>query len=105
MDMDNILGKIEDIKNKLAQIEEELKNSSVEGTDQNNFVTTTVNGKGEVKDYNFTFELITSLSRDEFVLAIVQATNNALKKAKKLEAKKKKEIVGDVNIPDMPGLF
>lgn len=105
MDMNNIMEQINNIKEQLTVLEEELKQITVKGTDSNEMITAVVTGKGEVKDYELNPLQIGSIKKDSLIKAVVEATNNGLQEAKKLEAKRKKEIVGDVDIPNMPGLF
>lgn len=100
-----MLEQVNYIKEKLAQLVEELKDVSVEDVDSNNILTAVVSGNGIVKDYIFNPDQIGSINKDSLVQAIVEATNNAIQKAKKYESDKKKEIAGNVNIPDIPGLF
>jgi len=106
MNMDNILGQIDIIKRKLTELQEELKETTVSGNDKEKIVTALVSGTGKVLNYEFNPELMESIEGQTLVNSLVEATNDGLKKAKELEAQKKKEIVGDVNIPDdIPGLF
>lgn len=100
-----MLEQVNYIKEKLAQLVEELKEVSIEDMDSNNILTAVVSGNGIVKDYIFNPDQIGSINKDSLVHAIVEATNNALQKAKKYESDRKKEIADNVNIPDIPGLF
>lgn len=103
--MNNILSQIEEIKNKLRNLQEELKSITVENNDENNIVTTIVDGTGKITDFKFNLEVIDSIDHKDFITALVNSANNAVAKAKQLEKDKKKAIVGNVNIPDVPGLF
>lgn len=105
MDMDNILGQIDIIKNKMSQLDQELKNTTIEGSDNEGIFTVIVNGKGKVLDLKFNFNAITAYSQDGIVSAWVDAVNTGLEKARELEKQKRMEIVGDVNLPNIPGLF
>ena len=58
-----------------------------------------------MRNYFFNPDQIGSINKENLIQAIVEATNDALKKARKYEIDRKKEIAGNVNIPDMPGLF
>lgn len=105
MDMNNIITQINNIKKRLAALEKELEQITVEGSDSKGIITSITNGKGLVKNYIFNPGQISSINKDSLIEAVVEATNNALKKARELESSKKKEIIGEVNIPDIPGLF
>ena len=105
MDMNNIVEQITDIKARLLKLEKELKDITVKGTDSNNLITSIVSGDGIILDYQFNLIDMGGLNKDSLVKAVVEATNNGLKAAKELEVSRKKEIVGQVNLPDIPGLF
>lgn len=105
MDINDIITQINNIKKGMAALEKELEEITVEGSDSNGFITSIVNGKGVILDYRFNPGQISSIKKDNLIQAVVEATNNALKKARELEGSKKKEIIGEVNIPDIPGLF
>ena len=103
--MDNIndiLNQIETIKEKMNRLQEELTNIQVYGEDENSLVRAISNGKGKILDYEFSEKGEIDTKKKK---ALIEATNNCIKKAKELEAEKKQEIVGNVNIPDIPGLF
>ena len=105
MDMNDIITKINNIKKGMAALEKELEQITVEGSDSQGIITAISDGKGVIKDYRFNPGQINSIKKDNLIQAVVEATNNTLKKARELEGSKKKEIVGDINIPDIPGLF
>ncbi|MEJ6952605.1 YbaB/EbfC family nucleoid-associated protein [Natronospora cellulosivora (SeqCode)] len=107
MDMNNmnILEKIETIKKRLAELKEELAEIKVEGQDENKTITAVVSGKGQILDYNLNLGQIGALNKETLIKAVVDASNNGLKAAKEIEANKRKEIIGELNLPDMPGLF
>ncbi len=105
MDMNNIVEQISFIKQKLSNLEEELKDITVKDADSNNLITAIVSGDGVVLDYKFNLIDMGGLNKDSLVKAVAEATNNALKAAKELEASRKKEIIGNVDIPNIPGLF
>ena len=105
MDTNNILEKIEIIKRRLEELQEELKEIKIEGSNEDNTITAVVSGKGRILDYQLKLGQIGALNKNTLIKAVVDASNNALKAAKQLEATKKKEIIGDINIPDIPGLF
>ncbi|MFW5971860.1 MAG: YbaB/EbfC family nucleoid-associated protein [Bacillota bacterium] len=105
MDMENVVGQISFIKEKLADLDEELQNTTVSGSDNNDIITAQINGKGKVLTYKFNASQMVSLNKEKLIAAVVEATNNGIDAARELEKSRKKEIVGGVNIPDIPGLF
>lgn len=105
MDMDNILGQIELVKQRLRKLQEKLKSTTVEGEDENNLITAIVSGSGMVIDYKLNTKVMEAINQAQLVKALVESTNNGLKKAKELEIAKKQEILGEFNISNIPGLF
>lgn len=100
--VDNIMGQVENIKKGLEKLQQNLKNVNVKGQDETKTVTVTANGKGKILELKFISDIDTI--NEQIQEAIIEATNKTLKKAKKLEAEKKQEIIGDINMPDIPGL-
>ncbi len=106
MNMDNILNQVEVIKKSLTELQEELKETTISGTDKNKLVKALVSGTGKILDYQFNAELMESIEIKKLINSLVEATNDGLKKANQLEVQRKKEIVGDLNMPNnMPGIF
>jgi len=99
--MEDIVGRIKKIKEELIKLQQDLKEMYVYGEEEKNLVKVVVSGKGEVSDLEFTGKNI----NNDLKNAIIKATNDGLRKANKLEQNKKQEIVGNVDIPDIPGLF
>lgn len=105
MERNDIITQINNIKKRLTDLEKELEQIMIEGTDSSGMITAVVNGKGIIKDYRFNPGQISSIKKESLIQAVVEASNNGLEKAREIEASKRKAIVGDVNIPDIPGLF
>lgn len=103
--MDDIIGQIAVIKQRMNQLQEELKKTRVKGSDDDNIITAIVSGSGQVIDYEFDLNKIEIFDQKKLTKSLIEATNKGISAAKKLEAEKKKEIVGSVDIPNIPGLF
>ena len=99
--MENILNQITMIKKRLNQLENELSEINLRADDENGLVSVVTNGKGKITDLYFHDEEISEESKN----ALIKAVNRAQEKAQQTRADKKQEIVGDVDIPDIPGLF
>lgn len=99
--MENILNQITMIKKRLNQLENELSEINLRADDENGLVSVVANGKGKITDLYFHDEEISEESKN----ALIKAVNRAQEKAQQTRADKKQEIVGDVDIPDIPGLF
>ncbi|MTI61439.1 hypothetical protein GM661_16900 [Iocasia frigidifontis] len=103
--MDDIMGQIAVIKQRMNQLQEELKKTKVNGSDDDKIITVIVSGSGQVIDYEFDLKKIEIFDQEKLIKSLIEATNRGLTAARELEAKKKKEIVGTVDIPNIPGLF
>ncbi len=99
--MENILDKIEKIKNELHNLQKKLESKKIQETDNQNLVTTVVNGKGEIINFKFQSNTI----NENVKKGLIESTNRALEKAEKLEKESKQKIVEEVDVPDVPGLF
>ncbi len=100
-DMDGIINKINEIKNNLDNLENNLKEIKLFAEDKDSIVKITLNGKGKILNYEFSQSSI----NDKVKEALISATNIGLEKAKKLESEKKKNSIGNIELPDIPGLF
>lgn len=101
-DVDNVLDQVERIKKGLQELQKDLKSMKVKGKDENGTTTVIVSGEGKILDFKFDSPIETL--NKETKNALIEATNNGLEKAKKLESEKKQEIIGDIDMPDIPGL-
>ncbi len=99
--MENIMKRVQNIKKELNQLQETLESMKVYGKEKHGLVTTVVNGQGKIVDFEFDNGVVDK----EFKDAIIQSINDGLNKAHKLEKEKKQEIIGDVQLPDLPGLL
>ncbi|MFW5991907.1 MAG: YbaB/EbfC family nucleoid-associated protein [Halanaerobiaceae bacterium] len=100
-DFSNIMGEIERIKSELNQLEEELLHTEVMGQNHDGKIIAKASGKGELIE----FEISDKNLDPDLNKALIQAANRALNNSRELAARKKKEIIGEVNLPEMPGLF
>lgn len=105
MEINNIMEKVNVIKKRLSELEEELSKVEVEGQDDNNIITAILSGKGKILDYKLNLNQMGALNKDTLIKAVVDASNKGLQAARELEAEKRRKIVGDLDLPDMPGLF
>ena len=99
--MGNVLNRIEQIKKELKELQGKLGDMEVCGEEERGLVKTIGNGKGKILDFVFANGIVD----EEFKKALISSVNNALDKAKELEKEKKQEIIGNIQMPDIPGLF
>lgn len=100
-DRENIMNQIESIKTELEKLQNQLGEERVYGKEDYGLVTTVANGRGKIIDFKFNEGVV---DRD-FKKAIIKSINDALEKAEKIEKEQKQKIIGDIPLPDIPGLF
>lgn len=99
--MDDIMDRIEKIKKGLEESEEDLKDLVLEGTDSGDMVTAIFSGKGQLKE----IKAAENTPAKEIKPHLIEAINDGIKKVNALKAERKKSLLGDIEIPDIPGLF
>lgn len=105
MNIDNVMEQIAYIKDKMNNLQQELESLTVKGQDKEGIITAVLTGSGQVIDYEFKADQMEVYNLAEIKEALVTATNDGLKKAAQIQREKRKAIVGNLNIPDIPGLF
>ncbi len=100
-DMEKIIEQTNKIKKALSDLEEELKEMKITATDANDLIQVTTNGKAEVLD----IEKLPEDFSPELKKALIEAYNNARKKTNSYQAQRKKSIVGDLDLSDIPGIL
>ena len=100
--IDNVLEEIEKIKNGLKESEKDLKEIKIEATDSRELIKTEFNGKGELLNISF---LSSDISAEELKPILIESVNNGLEKVKELKTERKQKVLGNIELPDIPGLF
>ncbi len=99
--MGNLMKQMQDVQAKLAEIEEELAEQSVEGTAGGGMVTVVANGKQDIETVNIEPDLLTADEADMLQDMIVAATNQALEASRHLRAEKMSALTGGLKIPGL----
>lgn len=98
-------SQLEDMQNKMAQLDENLKERVVEGSAGGGMVKVVFNGLGEPLDVKID-ETILDEDDPEFLQEmILAAIRQGIKKAKELEDAEKKKIAGGLPIPGMENML
>jgi DNA-binding YbaB/EbfC family protein len=98
----NIMNQAKMMQNKLAQIQEEMGNKTVEASSGGGMVTVTANGRQEVLSVKIEPEVVNSDDVEMLQDLIQAAVNDALRKAQELVAQEMAKVTGGIKIP---GLF
>ena len=96
--MGNVL---KEMQTKLADIEEELADQTVEGTAGGGMVTVVANGRQEIKSVTIDQELLDPEELDMLQDMIAAATNKALEKSLELRREKLSSLTGGLKIPGL----
>ncbi|NND77595.1 MAG: YbaB/EbfC family nucleoid-associated protein [Flavobacteriales bacterium] len=79
----DLMGKLGDMKSKMAAVKERLSTISVQGESSNKNVVVTMDGNKVMKDVEINFDLNT-VDKEELQDMMVQATNRAIEQAEKV---------------------
>ncbi len=101
-DMRDMMRRAQEMQTRLARLQEEIGDRTVEASAGGGMVSVTVNGKMEVLSVRIEKEVV-SAEEIELLQDLVRgAVNEALRRARELIAAEMSKITGGLNIP---GLF
>ncbi len=103
----DIMGPIKTLQEKMAKVQEELEQRTVEGSSGGGMVTVVVNGKLEVIDLKIDPQVVNPEDVSMLEDLIIAAVNEALRRAQEIMAEELSKLAGGLNIPGLkiPGLF
>jgi DNA-binding YbaB/EbfC family protein len=99
--MGNIMKQVQEMQTKLAEIEEELAEQTVEGSAGGGMVTVVANGKQEITSITIEQELLKPDELDMLQDMIIAATNQALEASRELRLEKVSKLTGGLKIPGL----
>lgn len=105
MDMNSIMQQAQQMQQKMAGIQEELKARTATGTAGGGMVTVTANGKSEILSIEIEKEIISTDEKAMLQDLIVAATNDALRKIKAMGKEEMAKLTGGMNIPGISNMF
>lgn len=105
MDMNSIMQQAQQMQQKMATIQEELKAKTATGTAGGGMVTVTANGKSEILSITIEDEMISVEEKKMLQDLITAATNDALRKIKAIAKEEMAKLTGGMNIPGVSNLF
>ena len=106
----NLMKQAQMMQEKMAKIQEEAAQKTVEASAGGGMVTVTANGKMEILSIKIEKEVINPDDADMLQDLITAAVNEALKKAQDMMSEEMGKLTGGLGIPGMggggvPGLF
>jgi DNA-binding YbaB/EbfC family protein len=103
--MGNILKQAQQFQAKMAKLQEEMGERTVEASSGGGMVTVVANGKQEILSVKIEPEVIDRSEKEMLEDLIVAAVNDALSKAKNMVQEEMGKLTRGLNLPNIPGLF
>jgi DNA-binding YbaB/EbfC family protein len=103
--MGNLLKQAQQFQAKMAKLQEEMGEKTVEASSGGGMVTVVANGKQEILSVKIEPEVIDESEKEMLQDLIVAAINDALTKAKNMVQEEMGKLTHGLNLPNIPGLF
>jgi nucleoid-associated protein EbfC len=99
--MGNLLKQAQDMQARMAKIQEELANKTVEGSAGGGMVRVTVNGQFNVTAVKIETTVVNVDEKEMLEDLILAATNDGVRKARELVSSEMSKITGGLKIPGL----
>ena len=99
--MGNLLKQAQDMQARMAKIQEELANKTVEGSAGGGMVQVNVNGQFNVTAVKIEASVINAAEKDMLEDLILAAVNDGVRKARDLVSSEMSKITGGLKIPGL----
>jgi hypothetical protein len=103
--MGNIMKQAQQLQAKMAKIQEELSEKTVEASAGGGMITVVANGKQELISIHIEKEVIDPDDPEMLQDLVLAAVNDALTRAKDMMNQEMGKLTKGINIPELPGLF
>ena len=103
--MGNLLKQAQQFQAKMANLQEELGERTVEASAGGGMVAVVANGKQEILSVTIEPEVIDPDDKEMLQDLIMAAVNDALIKAKNMMQEEMGKLTHGLNLPNLPGLF
>ena len=103
--MGNLLKQAQQFQTKIAKLQEELEDRTVEASAGGGMVTVVVNGRQELVSITIEPEVINSDDKEMLQDLILAAINDGLSKAKEMVNEEMGKLTRGLNLPNIPGLL
>ncbi|UCG64109.1 MAG: YbaB/EbfC family nucleoid-associated protein [Deltaproteobacteria bacterium] len=98
-DMGNLLKKAQELQEKMAKLQEELGEKTVEASAGGGMVTVVANGKQEIVSIKIDSEVVDPDDVEMLEDLVLAAVNDALHQAKQMVSEEMTQLTGGVKIP------
>ena len=102
--MGNLLKQAQQFQTKIAKLQEELEDRTVEASAGGGMVSVVVNGRQELVSITIEPEVINSDDKEMLQDLILAAVNDGLSKAKEMVNEEMGKLTRGLNLPNIPGL-
>jgi DNA-binding YbaB/EbfC family protein len=103
--MGQLMKQAQQFQSKIAKLQEELGEQTVEASAGGGMVTVIANGKQEIVSIVIDQEVIDPDDAEMLQDLIMAAVNDALSRAKEMVNEEMGKLTKGMNIPGMPGMF
>jgi DNA-binding YbaB/EbfC family protein len=104
-DMGQILKQAQQIQSKMAKLQEEMGEKTVEASAGGGMVTVVANGRQEVLSIHIDPEVIDPDDREMLQDLVMAAVNDALARARTMMNEEMGKLTKGMNIPGIPGVL
>lgn len=102
--MGNLMKQAQQLQTKMAKLQEELGEKTVEATAGGGMVSVVVNGRQEIISIKIDREVINPDDAEMLQDLILAAVNDGILRAKNMVNEEMSMITGGLNLPPIPGL-
>jgi nucleoid-associated protein EbfC len=99
--MGNLLKQAQEMQARMAKIQEELANKTVQGSAGGGMVQATVNGQFNVTSIKIEPSVISADEKEMLEDLIISAINDGMRKARELVSAEMSKVTGGLKIPGM----
>ena|SRR5215467_695583 len=99
--MGDLMKQAQQLQSKLARIQEEAANKTVEASAGGNMVTAVVNGRLEVVSLRVDSSVVTAGDVEMLQDLVIAAVNEGIRKAQKMVADEMGKVTGGLKIPGL----
>ncbi|RLB41969.1 MAG: YbaB/EbfC family nucleoid-associated protein [Deltaproteobacteria bacterium] len=103
--MGNILKQAQQFQARMARLQEELADKTVEASAGGGMVTVVVNGRQELVSVKIDPEVVDPQDTEMLQDLILAAVNEGLARAKEMVNEEMGKLTKSLNLPNIPGLF
>ena len=102
--MSNLMKQAQELQSKMAKLQEELENRTLEASAGGGMVTVVVNGRQEVLSIKIDPEVVDPEDVEMLQDLILAAVNDGLARAKDMVNQEMGNLTKGLNLPNIPGL-